>query len=31
MDLSNVTAPFKNVLKELISKDNEAIWRKILE
>jgi len=31
LDLSNLTAPFKTVLKDLTSKDNEAIWKKILE
>ena len=30
-DLSNITAPFKNVLKELLNTNNSATWKMILE
>ena len=31
LDLSNISSPFKSVLKDLLNKDNENIWKKILE
>lgn len=29
-DLSNLTAPFKSVLKEVMNSENEPIWKKIM-
>ena len=30
-DLSNLTAPFKSLLKEVLSSDNEPIWKQLME
>ena len=30
-DLSNLTAPFKNVLKEVLNDGNEKIWKSVME
>ena len=29
-DLSNLTAPFKSLLKDLLSPENEETWKKII-